>query len=94
MSDIDFKNGIININKSSQYLSEKGVFTKAPKTESSIRDVAIPDFIVSLLENISYGMMNKNQFVANFGTNLIGYLFKMMVNLFIHLQLASGLNVC
>ena len=49
-SDIDFKNGIININKSSQYLSEKGVFTKAPKTESSIRDVAIPDFIVSLLE--------------------------------------------
>lgn len=49
-SDIDFKNGIININKSSQYLSEKGVFTKAPKTESSIRDVAIPDFVVSLLE--------------------------------------------
>ena len=39
-SDIDLKNGIININKSSQYLSEKGVFTKAPKTESSIRDVA------------------------------------------------------
>lgn len=32
------------------YLSKKGVFTKAPKTESSIRDVAIPDFIVSLLE--------------------------------------------
>ena len=49
-SDIDLKNGIIHINKSSQYLSEKGVFTKAPKTESSIRDVAIPDFIVSLLE--------------------------------------------
>lgn len=44
------KNGIININKSSQYLSEKGVFTKAPKTEISIRDVAIPDFVVSLLE--------------------------------------------
>ena len=49
-NDIDLKNGIININKSSQYLSQKGVFTKAPKTESSIRDVAIPDFIVSLLE--------------------------------------------
>ena len=49
-SDIDLKNGIININKSSQYLSQKGVFTKAPKAESSIRDVAIPDFIVSLLE--------------------------------------------
>ena len=49
-SDIDLKNGIININKSSQYLSQKGVFTKSPKTECSIRDVAIPDFIVSLLE--------------------------------------------
>ena len=34
-SDIDFNNGIININKSSQYLSQKGVFTKSPKTESS-----------------------------------------------------------
>lgn len=49
-NDVDLKNGIININKSSQYLSQKGVFTKSPKTESSIRDVAIPDFIVSLLQ--------------------------------------------
>ena len=49
-TDIDFKNGIISINKSSQYLSEKGVFTKDPKTESSIRDVAIPQFVISLLE--------------------------------------------
>ena len=49
-SDIDFTNGFVSINKSSQYLSDKGVFTKTPKTESSIRDVAIPDFVVSLLE--------------------------------------------
>lgn len=49
-NDVDLKNGIININKSSQYQSQKGVFTKSPKTESSIRDVAIPDFIVSLLK--------------------------------------------
>ena len=49
-SDIDFANGIVSINKSSQYLSDKGVFTKTPKTESSIREVAIPDFVVSLLE--------------------------------------------
>ena len=49
-TDVDFKNGIISINRSSQYLSDMGVFTKVPKTESSIRDVAIPDFIVSLLE--------------------------------------------
>ena len=49
-SDIDFTNGIVSINKSSQYLADKGVFTKTPKTKSSIRDVAIPDFVVSLLE--------------------------------------------
>lgn len=48
--DVDFRNGIISINRSSQYLSDMGVFTKVPKTESSIRDVAIPDFVVSLLE--------------------------------------------
>ena len=49
-SDIDLKNGIISVNKSSQYLSDKGIFTKSPKTESSIREVAIPGFVVSLLE--------------------------------------------
>lgn len=49
--DIDFRNGIVSINRSSQYLADKGVFTKTPKTESSIRDVAIPDFVVSLLED-------------------------------------------
>ena len=49
-NDIDFRNGIVSINRSSQYLADTGVFTKVPKTESSIRDVAIPDFVVSLLE--------------------------------------------
>ena len=49
-SDIDFANGIVSINKSSQYLADKGVFTKTPKTESSIREVAISDFVLSLLE--------------------------------------------
>ena len=49
-NDIDFRNGIVSINRSSQYLADKGVFTKVPKTESSIREVAIPDFVISLLE--------------------------------------------
>ena len=48
--NVDFKNGIISINRSSQYLADMGVFTKVPKTESSIREIAIPEFIVSLLE--------------------------------------------
>ena len=48
--DVDFKNGIISINRSSQYLADMGVFTKVPKTESSIREIAIPEFIISLLD--------------------------------------------
>ena len=49
-TDINFKQGIVSIRRSSQYLTERGVFTKMPKTESSIRDVAVPDFVISLLE--------------------------------------------
>ena len=52
--DINFREGIVSINRSSQYLADKGVFTKVPKTESSIRDVAIPEFVVSLLEEYKY----------------------------------------
>ena len=49
-SDINFRDGIVSVNRSSQYLADKGVFTKVPKTESSVREVAIPDFVISLLE--------------------------------------------
>lgn len=49
-NDVNFRDGIISINRLSQYLADKGVFTKIPKTESSIREVAIPDFVISLLE--------------------------------------------
>ena len=57
--DVDFRNGIISINRSSQYLSDMGVFTKVPKTESSIREIAIPEFIISLLEE--YKLWYKEQ---------------------------------
>lgn len=57
--DIDFRNGIISINRSSQYLSDMGVFTKVPKTESSIREIAIPEFIISLLAE--YKLWNEEQ---------------------------------
>ena len=69
-SDIDLKNGIISINKSSQYLSDKGIFTKCPKTESSIREIAIPNFIVSLLEEykvmVRRTKINYRRFLAQF----------------------------
>ena len=60
--DIDLKTGIVSINRSSQYLEEKGVFTKTPKTESSIREVGIPDFVVSLLEEYKLWYNNQKEF--------------------------------
>ena len=44
-NDIDFKNKEIAINKASQYLPEKGIYTKEPKTSSSYRNVSIPDSV-------------------------------------------------
>lgn len=58
-NDVDFRNGIVCINRSSQYLAETGVFTKMPKTENSIKEIGIPDFVVSLLEE--YKLWYDNQ---------------------------------
>ena len=68
-TDIDFKNGIVNINRASQYLADKGVFTKVPKTESSIRDVAIPDFVVSLLDEYKLWYEDQKSLYGELWTN-------------------------
>ncbi len=47
--DVDFKNGIISINRSSQYLSDMGVLQKHLKPKVPL-EIAIPEFIISLLE--------------------------------------------
>lgn len=67
--DVDFKNGIISINRSSQYLSDMGVFTKVPKTESSIREIAIPDFIISLLEEYKLWYKEQKSIYGELWTN-------------------------
>ena len=67
--DVDFKTGIVSINRSSQYLADKGVFTKTPKTESSIREVAIPDFVVSLLEEYKLWYDEQKSFYGELWTN-------------------------
>ena len=67
--DIDFKNGIIRINRSSQYLADLGVFTKVPKTESSIREIAIPEFIVSLLEEYKLWYEDQKSFYGELWTD-------------------------
>lgn len=68
-NDIDFRNGIISINKASQYLSDKGVFTKEPKTESSIREVAIPTFVISLLEEYKLWYEEQKSLYGELWTN-------------------------
>lgn len=67
--DVDFKNGIISINRSSQYLSDMGVFTKTPKTESSIREIAIPEFIISLLEEYKLWYEGQKSIYGELWTN-------------------------
>ena len=67
--DVDFKNGIISINRSSQYLSDMGVFTKVPKTESSIREIAIPKFIISLLEEYKLWYEDQKSIYGELWTN-------------------------
>lgn len=67
--DVDFRNGIISINRSSQYLSDMGVFTKVPKTESSIREIAIPEFIISLLEEYKLWYEEQKSLYGELWTN-------------------------
>lgn len=67
--DVDFQNGIISINRSSQYLSDMGVFTKTPKTESSIREIAIPEFIISLLEEYKLWYEEEKSIYGELWTN-------------------------
>lgn len=67
--DVDFKTGIISINRSSQYLADKGIFTKTPKTESSIREVAIPDFVISLLEEYKLWYKEQKSIYGELWTN-------------------------
>ena len=68
-TDVDFKNGIISINRSSQYLADMGVFTKVPKTESSIREIAIPEFIISLLEEYKLWYEEQKSIYGELWTN-------------------------
>lgn len=68
-NDVDLKTGIVSINRSSQYLADKGVFTKTPKTESSIREVAIPDFVISLLEEYKLWYEEQKSLYGELWTN-------------------------
>ena len=48
--DIDFKNNMITVCRTSQYLPEKGVFSKGTKTDSSVRTIKLPEQAFGLLK--------------------------------------------
>lgn len=47
---IDFKNSSVTVRQASQYVLSIGVYTKAPKTETSNRVISIPESITKLLK--------------------------------------------
>ncbi len=49
--DVDFDNEIITIKRTSQYTKEKGIFTKEPKTQTSIRTNKYPSVLFRLLKS-------------------------------------------
>lgn len=48
-SDINFNTNILTINKSSQYLPEKGIFTKSTKNNTSDRPISLPASVINLI---------------------------------------------
>lgn len=51
--DIDFKNGYLHIVRTSQYIGNKQLITKEPKTKSSKRTMKISNDMLNRLKNLS-----------------------------------------
>ena len=47
--DIDFKSGVVNIRRTSQYIKERGIYTDATKTKGSQRSLKLPASVIDLL---------------------------------------------
>ena len=61
--DIDFKNKTLTIERTSQYSVQKGIYTKEPKTKSSIRTFRISDKVLNIFNN--YLVWYKNNYCNN-----------------------------
>jgi integrase len=78
-SDVDFINRRLNVNKSQQYITGKGISTKTPKTETSVRDLPMPDLAYeALIEHRQKTMGMGRLFTTTKGTpfsarNLLKY---------------------
>jgi integrase len=48
--DVDFEANTLTVRRASQYLPEKGTFSKDPKNETSNRVIAVPESVMALLK--------------------------------------------
>lgn len=48
--DVSFERNTIEVCRTSQYLKERGIFTKQPKTETSSRLISVPASVMALLK--------------------------------------------
>ncbi len=58
--DIDFENKAIEIRQSSQYLPTEGIFTKAPKTETSKRKISVNNYLLAILAQYQQNQQEKD----------------------------------
>ncbi|MHB8125873.1 MAG: tyrosine-type recombinase/integrase [Desulfitobacteriaceae bacterium] len=63
--DIDFKSKTLEIRQASQYLPGKGVFLKAPKTETSKRKMSVHSDLLKLLEAYKANQQEKGFLCAD-----------------------------
>ena len=63
--DLDFEAGTMKIVRSSQAIKGKGIFTKAPKTQSSIRTVSLSESILCLLTEYRNWQTGQKQLLQN-----------------------------
>ena len=70
--DINFKDNLIDINKSSLYVSGKGIFDDETKNESSNRVIKIPQSVMNTLRQLQIEQFQKDRyFLQKSGTIVI-----------------------
>ena len=50
-SDINFKDNVLNVKRSIQYIPKIGLFEKEPKNKSSVRAIKLPEIAIKLLHD-------------------------------------------
>ena len=64
-SDIDFEKSILSVTKSNQALRGKGIFTKSPKNETSVRNVALSENMLTQLKEYHKWQIEQKELLAN-----------------------------